>query len=795
MSDTTTPPQQFTSVIGDPFDPAGVSNLHQPGMLGISPDVWRSLAMFGSNMATSANARTPGGFLANGTGFAGPFAAAVGQSNQQGLQRGQTLSDIGYRNALAQNQRMQNYVTGINLPLQIAQNRMMLEMMQNPQAWAAKYGFGAPTISGGQTASGGGDAASDWKPTFGGATNAPQVPKEYIPFYEEASKRTGIPVNVLEAQSAQESGFNPGATGSAGEIGITQIKPGTATNPGYGLTGVQNPDVLRDPRTNINFGADYLKARAGANVDWTDPNQVAAALGAYNGGGDKQYAQHVMRYIPQTQQQTAEAQPPAPSPYQTASNAPVAPPSQPTPQQPAAGQPVGTLGLVRLPNGDIGTPAPQRAQAAPAQQPAPQQQTAPAPAPQQQSQAQPQPKPAQQTGQADVLMARANAYEQQANQLENQRSQITVENTRRANFIKALPAPMQSVAAISPNLQPLPMPQGDPAALRTAAQQFRQNALELQNAPAVALAKARNSNLDAREGGLLGIANGDGTYTWVKNPKLEKVVDPATGQETYTHISPAMPGSPAGTSGTSEPVLNAAGQPTVAEMPVGQKEFQEKRGSGLAEQFNQVDENAAHAKESNYLFDNMRADSQTWDMNKFANWEGDARAYMKAIANSFGIKTPQMDQQIADFTAFTKSSGMLLREAVHETSSRAAVQEYNMIGNTLPNPTSTKEAFEQIAAQWQGLNDFRLAKQQFASHYDGNPKDFNVNFNASLSPTSFMLNRLSQTPEGQQTMQGMLARAQQTPEGRLMAKRMLQQYQYAKSNGYFDSLPPMGSGQ
>jgi len=241
--------------------------------------------------------------------------------------------------------------------------------------------------------------------------------------------------------------------------------------------------------------------------------------------------------------------------------------------------------------------------------------------------------------------------------------------------------------------------------------------------------------------------------------------------------------------------LNAAGQPTVAEMPVGQKEFQEKRGSGLAEQFNQVDEAAAHAKESNYLFDNMRADSQTWDMNKFASWEGDARAYMKAIANSFGIKTPQMDQQIADFTAFNKSSGMLLREAVHETSSRAAVQEYNMIGNTLPNPTSTKEAFEQISAQWQGLNDFRLAKQQFASHYDGNPKDFNVNFNASLSPTSFMLNRLSQTPEGQQTMQGMLARAQQTPEGRLMAKRMLQQYQYAKSNGYFDSLPPMGSGQ
>src|SRR6185503_8622395 len=146
MSDTTTPPPQFTSVIGDPFDPAGVSNLHQPGMLGISPDVWRSLAMFGSNMATSANARTPGGFLANGTGFAGPFAAAVGESNQQGLQRGQALSDINYRSALAQNQRMQNYMNALQLPMLQAKQNMFLNYLHDPQGFMRQFGLNNPTF-------------------------------------------------------------------------------------------------------------------------------------------------------------------------------------------------------------------------------------------------------------------------------------------------------------------------------------------------------------------------------------------------------------------------------------------------------------------------------------------------------------------------------------------------------------------------------------------------------------------------------------------------------------------------
>lgn len=122
------------------------------------------------------------------------------------------------------------------------------------------------------------------------------VPPDLLPIYQATSKRTGIPVDILLAQGKQESNFNPAAVGSAGEIGVHQIKPSTARDPGYGLAGI-DPSTLKDPATNINFAADYLKAKVGGNVDWTDPKQVAAALAAYNGGGDKNYVANVARYV------------------------------------------------------------------------------------------------------------------------------------------------------------------------------------------------------------------------------------------------------------------------------------------------------------------------------------------------------------------------------------------------------------------------------------------------------------------------------------------------------------------
>lgn len=66
----------------------------------------------------------------------------------------------------------------------------------------------------------------------------------------------GVPVSLAHAVVRVESNFNPKARGSAGEIGLMQIKPATARAMGYrGKTS-----GLYDPETNIMFGMKYLAA-------------------------------------------------------------------------------------------------------------------------------------------------------------------------------------------------------------------------------------------------------------------------------------------------------------------------------------------------------------------------------------------------------------------------------------------------------------------------------------------------------------------------------------------------------
>jgi soluble lytic murein transglycosylase-like protein len=147
-----------------------------------------------------------------------------------------------------------------------------------------------------------------------------QAPADLAPLIAEASRETGIPEAVLTAKIRQESNFRPDAVGRAGEVGLAQIMPATARQPGFGMQGV-DPATLRDPRENILFGARYLAARgrAAGVTDWNDPAQVDRALAAYNGGGDPNYVQNVRRWMPQgaatpaAMPASAPAQPGAPA--------------------------------------------------------------------------------------------------------------------------------------------------------------------------------------------------------------------------------------------------------------------------------------------------------------------------------------------------------------------------------------------------------------------------------------------------------------------------------------------------
>lgn len=68
------------------------------------------------------------------------------------------------------------------------------------------------------------------------------------------AKANGVPLKLARAVVRIESNYRTNARGSAGEVGLMQIKPATARLMGYrgSLRG------LFDPETNIKYGMKYL---------------------------------------------------------------------------------------------------------------------------------------------------------------------------------------------------------------------------------------------------------------------------------------------------------------------------------------------------------------------------------------------------------------------------------------------------------------------------------------------------------------------------------------------------------
>jgi hypothetical protein len=92
----------------------------------------------------------------------------------------------------------------------------------------------------------------------------------------DMAKRYGVDPELFVSLVQRESGFDPGARGKDGEVGLTQIMSETGINPGFGVTPIQDRN---DPVDNLRFGAEYLGALI-KNYD----GDVAMALMAYNGG-------------------------------------------------------------------------------------------------------------------------------------------------------------------------------------------------------------------------------------------------------------------------------------------------------------------------------------------------------------------------------------------------------------------------------------------------------------------------------------------------------------------------------
>ncbi|MDI6027997.1 transglycosylase SLT domain-containing protein [Corticibacterium sp. UT-5YL-CI-8] len=103
-----------------------------------------------------------------------------------------------------------------------------------------------------KTGSIGGKAGADASDAAKSAGKASKVP--YAVIIERYASSYGVPLSLAHAVVKIESNYRPNARGSAGEVGLMQIKPATARMMGYS----GSTKGLYDPETNIKFGMKYL---------------------------------------------------------------------------------------------------------------------------------------------------------------------------------------------------------------------------------------------------------------------------------------------------------------------------------------------------------------------------------------------------------------------------------------------------------------------------------------------------------------------------------------------------------
>ncbi|WP_242615363.1 lytic transglycosylase domain-containing protein [Sphaerotilus mobilis] len=105
----------------------------------------------------------------------------------------------------------------------------------------------------------------------GMSVRAPGVPAGLLPWFQHVGREQAVPVSLLLAVAAAESGFNPRARSPKGAQGLMQLMPGTARQ-----LGVRQVWSVGD---NLRGGASYLRA-----LLQRFSGDLPLALAAYNAG-------------------------------------------------------------------------------------------------------------------------------------------------------------------------------------------------------------------------------------------------------------------------------------------------------------------------------------------------------------------------------------------------------------------------------------------------------------------------------------------------------------------------------
>lgn len=177
---------------------------------------------------------------------------------------------------------------------------------------------------------------------------------------------------------------------------------------------------------------------------------------------------------------------------------------------------------------------------------------------------------------------------------------------------------------------------------------------------------------------------------------------------------------------------------------------------------------AQTAQQNNTVLDQMRQEGQSFDHGNFTDAWQSVKKDWGTLAQSFGGTMPE---SVGDWEAFNKNAGQLARTAASGLSSRVGVQELQLVQKYLPSDTMSSQAFSRVADQLQGINDYQVARNAAAANFQGNPSQFEAQFEKNVTPGVFIVNRMSpadatilaqnlqKTPEGRRTWQGIMAGA------------------------------------
>ena len=555
-----------------------------------------------------------------------------------------------------------------------------------------------------------------------------------------AALQAGLPPEAWSSWISavhNESGWNlTQPDGAAGEIGPGQVKPGTGAMFGY------TPQQLRVPQTNLLASAQYFKQQwAAANGD------PAGALRGYNGGNPGVMAAqgYANKAIQRAQGWSggAPTATPAAAPAQAAVSNPAAPISHaderfPLPAAPDAG----------------GMPPPNATNEFPGVPPAPS-------LPPGQGYAPP--------GASATASAPARAPQ-------SKRASTVSPPTGVPDHPNAMPGSYDParVVAVDDLTQAAGLPSGTPMRLPD-------GSVTIKGATGAQPAGTPGAFAAA---GSLNPAGAPGTPTAAAPLPAPPAPAPSPAPSLAAAPSPAPAASTA---------------PVVTQLPGGGYSVQSGISpTALAQQKAQVEADvgamttyrnglltaAQGAAQTNSLLDGMRVEAQQYQEGGGLNedWR-DMQQSLNNVSTFFGGK-PIPD--VANWEAFNKAAGQLVREAASTVSPRVGVQELQMVQKSLISDNTSAAGFQKIADQLQGIADYKIAKSAAASNAgQGNPNSFEGSWNAQVTPLAFMVNRMPTADA-----QALAVQLNKTEQGKRVLSGIMAQMHYADQAGLFRLVQP-----